>query len=79
VRASDAIVPEYDDLRISHTGILLYGPPGTGKSELVKRLCDNLGVTMTYDHLAAGDFEKGLVGGTAQMLNQLGERAKLVR
>ena len=62
----------------SPKGILFYGPPGTGKSAISKELCELLGVTFAAPPMAAGDFNKGIVGDSERMLNEIADRANLV-
>ena len=62
----------------SPKGILFYGPPGTGKSAISKKLCELLGVTFAAPPMAAGDFNKGIVGDSERMLNEIADRANLV-
>lgn len=57
---------------------MFYGPPGTGKSAISKKLCELLGVTFAAPPMAAGDFNKGIVGDSERMLNEIADRANLV-
>jgi SpoVK/Ycf46/Vps4 family AAA+-type ATPase len=59
-------------------GVLLYGPPGTGKSALTKALCEFLNVQLITEPMAAGDFNKGIVGDSEAMLNEIASRAQLI-
>ena len=59
-------------------GVLFYGPPGTGKSAIIKKLMDLLPFEFLCSPLASGDFNKGIVGDSERMINQLAERARAV-
>ena len=59
-------------------GLLFYGPPGTGKSYISRFLCEKMGIVLVCPPLAAGDFNRGLVGDSERMVNALAERAKLI-
>ena len=75
----------------SPKGILFYGPPGTGKSAISLKMCEYLEVKLVTNPLvsfifilwfilikAAGDFNKGIVGDSERMLNNISERAHLI-
>lgn len=59
-------------------GVLFYGPPGTGKSAIIKELMELLPFEFLCPPLASGDFNKGIVGDSERMINQLAERARAV-
>ena len=56
-------------------GVLFYGPPGTGKSDVSKTFCQQAGFYFAAPPMAAGDFNKGIVGDSERMLNSLADRA----
>jgi ATP-dependent 26S proteasome regulatory subunit len=56
-------------------GILFYGPPGTGKSAISKTLCEELEVVFVCPPMSSGDFNRGIVGDSERMLNEIAERA----
>lgn len=62
----------------SPKGILFYGPPGTGKSAISSFICGSMKVIYATRPMAAGDFNKGIVGDSERMLNEISERAHLV-
>ncbi len=59
-------------------GFLFYGPPGTGKSAIIKYILDRLPFLYLCPPLAAGDFNKGIVGDSERMINQFARRAEIV-
>jgi len=59
-------------------GIMFYGPPGTGKSAIISFILECLPFEYLCPPLAAGDFNKGIVGDSERMINQLARRAKAV-
>ncbi len=59
-------------------GILFFGPPGTGKSAISKTFCKELPIELVAPPMAAGDCNKGIVGDSERMLNEMADRAALV-
>ena len=62
----------------SPKGILFYGPPGTGKSAISSAMCEFLNVKFATNPMAAGDFNKGIVGDSERMLIEISESANLI-
>jgi len=75
----DVLIPARDDRFDKYgvgsvTGVLFHGPPGTGKTYLAKATAGELGYN--YMMVDPSDIKSQYVGGGAENVNELFERAK---